>query len=806
MSSQELRNTLAENPTDWEVRQALVETLVAEGLHESAVEVINEGDAIPREPGPWLAAAKCYAAVGAGEQARSLVATALEIDPEHAASIEYQRELSIALAPKPVSLSGEDVEEEAEIEIPAITATPVPDFAKVAADGDDPIQLPKVSHSHEELEALHEAEQESKRQMEATIKRDKFNSIGITVILHVVIIAALMLVATKIPPNVPPQIVASTAPPSEEETIDDTKLEKPTLEPTTAVNSAVADIISVAAVSDVSISNIDVAISDVAMEQSVMFNPSMSIGMPTSSESKMMFGEPVEGKVLGVILDVSGSMAEYLPTVIREVDKNFENAPILYVRNMVIRTDKRKDEEIIPVIAEEVLRRNKEFNTGTPYSFLWDDLPRKAPQRYVDKLIEMFKTRPNQFIADSQHWDQSNTNEAIDFLMEQDIDSLYIFSDFADFVDEDLALELGQKLGRRKVRTYLQPAEKGTEHLDTMTSKIANRTLGRQMPSLVSILRGGGDKDDPLDLTKKEEKDTTEMDLADLGVQIARPRDEAVSDEFYASRPSKNWFEIHRISNPAYDAVFYGPQAKVFIYIKDSNGKYIQNPIQFGYRSRKEIPDHPDPRHRIRERKFLRLEEDPSFDGKEIVWKMILEDDLEFRVHLYLDSRGMNATYVADPPKDGTYDHPYIYFRFPELAREKEDRYFGFDPPKEGLKLDDIRKMAQPNTVTLDLPKQLRDQYGKQWIERGFEPGYNTRHFDDLIRHYPSGIRDMLVKGPAFGERVFHARTVTNNVLLGASAWRADTEPWESFSAYLRRPEDRRTGFRKSEAISIEIE
>ena len=57
MSSQELRNTLAEDPGIREIRQALVEALVAEGLHDPAVEVINEGEAIPREPGPRLAAA-----------------------------------------------------------------------------------------------------------------------------------------------------------------------------------------------------------------------------------------------------------------------------------------------------------------------------------------------------------------------------------------------------------------------------------------------------------------------------------------------------------------------------------------------------------------------------------------------------------------------------------------------------------------------------------------------------------------------------------------------------------------------------
>jgi uncharacterized protein with von Willebrand factor type A (vWA) domain len=45
----------------------------------------------------------------------------------------------------------------------------------------------------------------------------------------------------------------------------------------------------------------------------MQFNPSMSLGMTTATKSKMMFGQTMEmeGEVLGVILDVSGSMADY---------------------------------------------------------------------------------------------------------------------------------------------------------------------------------------------------------------------------------------------------------------------------------------------------------------------------------------------------------------------------------------------------------------------------------------------------------------------------------------------------------------
>lgn len=821
----ELQRALDANPESWSARLALVEALVAEGRHDSAVEAVNEGHAIPREPGPWLDAAKCYAAVGAVEQARGLVASSLEIDPAYEPAIAYRDFLEASYAAlTPVALTPDDVDdetaaagatEEEEIVAEQAPQSPPPPTAiaalKVEGGSDDPITLPRVAFESHEMEAIKAAEEEAKRLREATIRRDKMNSVLITVVLHVLIFAALISVATKIPPNVPPQIVAAAPPSEQEEQIQDITMEKPTVDPTTAVNSAVADIISVSAESSVSISNLDVPIADVAMEQVVSFNPSMSLGMPTSAESKMMFGQPMEGDVLGVILDVSGSMAEYLPMVVREVDKNFKDAPIVYVRNMLIRAERDstdEESEIRMIYAEEVMPYNKELQTRTPYWFLWHDLPRKAPQRYVDRLIEVFKTRPNQFLS-SGRWDRSRTNEAIDFLMEQGIDSLYIFSDFEDFVDDDVALTIGQKLGRRKIKTYIQPAEKGTEFLDVMTKRIANRTLGRQMPSLVSILNGGGYTDAEGDgsslLPPKPEKKDDDMTV-DFEFTYAAPRAEMVAEPFYAWKPNKSWKEIHRLSEPAYDAVFYGPEAYAAIYLKDADGQYIQDPIIFGYHSWKEIPDHPDPRYRIRRRKFERVEEEPTFDGKEFTWKMILEDNVKFEVQFYLGSKGMSASYAAEIPDDGFNDNPYIYFRIPELAQENKDMYYGFDLPAEGVKLEDVRKVVHPNEVVMDLPRELEDSHGTVWMQRGFEPGYNTRKFDELIRHFPHGIRDMEIKGPSFGPRVIHFRTTSNNVLLHGGADRADTEPWEAFHARLARPKDRREGFRKSEALLIDIQ
>ncbi|HQW28209.1 MAG: hypothetical protein KA152_00550 [Verrucomicrobiales bacterium] len=805
MTIPELTTSLAADSGNWELRLSLVQALIAEGRHDKAVEVVNEGEAIPHEPGPWLAAAKTYAAVGAMEQARGLVTSALEIDPNYEPAKLYKAELFPAVRPPAVFLTADDLEDD-EVEVLAVPHEHTIAVVKRSGDG-SPMSLPKVAFSSQEIDALREAEEAVNQRNLNAVRRDKLNSLAATVLLHVAIFGALTLVVTQELPRIPPQIIASAASPTQRETITDVRMSKPMLAPAAAASSAAADIISSSATSSFSVSNIDVKISDVTAEAGagsatigtgMAFNPSVSLGMPTSSDSRMMFGQPMEmkGEVLGVILDVSGSMAEFLPAVVREVDKNFKDSPVVYVRNMLI-NKQGGDGEVRNIIAEEVVPIDPVYKTHTPYWFLWYDLPRKAPQRYVDRLIETFKTRPNQFLTVG-NWEGSGTSGAIDFLMEQKMDALYIFSDFEDFVDEDIAAQIGQRLGRQKIRTYVQPAEATTEFLDIMTKKISNKTLGRQMPSLVSILRGNEETEVTSLMSTKRVEDVSAATMASLNIKLATPRP-TIPD------PPKGQTVIHKLSEPEYDAVFYGPEARVEIFLKSPDG-YIQNPIVFYYHSWKQIPDHPDPRSRVRRRQFLRLEEEPSFDGKEIIWKMVLEDELKFRVHLYLGRKGMNATYVAEPPKDGTNDSAFIYFSVPALATERADRYYGPDFPVEGVKLDQVREAVKANEVIFNLPRQERDIYATQWAQSGFQMGYNTKKYNELIRRLPNGIRDLVVQGPSFGPRKFHARTTSAKILLNGGSGRADIEPWESFWAALVRPGDSREKFTKTEAIEIEIE
>lgn len=808
-----LKGSLESDPQNWETRLALIEACNGEGLYNEAVEFLNQAESLPGDDAGLVVAGKCYFAVGASEQAHGIYLAALEVNPDNEDARNAIKEIEAAHAAEadgsvPVAvLADEDDVGDVEEAVAAV-ATPSPVAKAVAARAGQQAPAPVIVRSVNpedidpeliaEAEFIHQAEEESQRKRAASMRRDRVNAVALTVLLHVLVLFALMQVVSQAVRNAPPQIVASTTADSPPEAIDNETLKRPT-QTSAASSSAMADIVSVDATSSFSLSNVkvDTAANMALGDTGIDFAPSMDMGVETSSDSKMMFGQKMEGDVLGVILDVSGSMAEYLPYVVREVDKNFKNAPIVYVRDVVLRR-RSKDPEVITIIPDEV-RPFDEDRNHTPYWFLWYDLPRKAPQRYVDRLIETMKSRPNQFLA-LNRGGSDMVSAAIDFLVEQKIDSLYIFSDFEDFVDEDLAQEIGQGLGRRRIRTYVQPAKKSTENLAIMTKKLANRTLGRQMPSLVSIMQPPDDTPKPLTLQKPKDM------LADAPVNYATPRKEMFGKEFYDFRPNKLQ-EITRLSEPEYDAVFYGPQARVEIFLKNEKGEYLQHPIEFYYWSWKRDPERmKDPKYYGRRRKFLRVEEDPTFDGKEIVWKMVLEDELKFQVHLYLGRKGMNATYVAEPPKDGTPDSANIYFRIPRLAFERKDIYYGQDLPPEGLDLDHVRIGVRPNTVVFNLPRKDRNRYKATWALDGFVPGYNTRHFDELIRVMPNGIRDVVVSGPSFGPRKFHARTTSSKILLTGGAGRRDIEPWESFWFALVRSADTRERFTKTEAISIEIE
>ena len=245
-----------------------------------------------------------------------------------------------------------------------------------------------------------------------------------------------------------------------------------------------------------------------------------------------------------------------------------------------------------------------------------------------------------------------------------------------------------------------------------------------------------------------------------------------------------------------------GPEARAFIYMKTDEG-YIQSPIIFGYHSHKPFIDKED-RTRHRRRLWLRNKEEPSFDGKEFKWHMILEDEIEFQVMFWFKEDKVTGTYIAELPPEGQTDGAFIYFHVPRLARESKDMYYSVDFP-DGLNLDELRQAMTYNVGNFYLPALAADRMETTWNRLGFTRGDNPLPYNVMYRTLPDAVREATIEGPSFGPLTLQARTINNNLLLNTHT-RADMELWEGWVARLTRPGNRRERLSRAEAISFSVE
>ena len=112
--------------------------------------------------------------------------------------------------------------------------------------------------------------------------------------------------------------------------------------------------------------------------------------------------------------------------------------------------------------------------------------------------------------------------------------------------DEEVALEHGRSLAQRKVRAYIQPAVEESEFIKVMAQKVANRTKGRQLPTLSSVL-GKGETKKPNPLVPP--RPSTTMTQVP-GTTYASPRIDRIGKTFYDFKPPKGSTEIHRLEEP----------------------------------------------------------------------------------------------------------------------------------------------------------------------------------------------------------------------------------------------------------------
>ncbi|MEM1297581.1 MAG: hypothetical protein AAGH89_19595, partial [Verrucomicrobiota bacterium] len=385
-----LRTALDSEPGNWTNRLALIEALLNEGQQAEAIAVLNEVETLPEDAGSLLNAARAYALVGS-EDAGNLVSAVLQADPNHAqahltmafvahragnhalATESYGKVKALdatlsdaelepiygteAAAPEPlVAQVIEDDEQEAGDAVIA-AAIPEPDIVPVSTSS--PIEAPKMvppvkvedPEADAAIENLKAYEEAQKVAVERARRRDKINSLFITIVAHIGVVILLGLVVMAVPMADPPKIQAVAAPSAEDTMLEPDKVVKHVPRSPASASNAMPDVLAAFNTSDVAVPTMKLDSTQPPADFGMYMGPPMSFGMSAASGGDaMIFGMKVEGDKLGVILDVSGSMAEDLPLVIREVDRNFDNAPIVYINNALVRPGGR--ESIIQAVIE----------------------------------------------------------------------------------------------------------------------------------------------------------------------------------------------------------------------------------------------------------------------------------------------------------------------------------------------------------------------------------------------------------------------------------------------------------------------
>jgi len=205
-----------------------------------------------------------------------------------------------------------------------------------------------------------------------------------------------------------------------------------------------------------------------------------------------LFGNKLESASLGVILDVSGSAHPFLPTVLKEINKNYGDAPTVLVFGCGFGNEEtlKKAKVTIPLFRDipdlsakpapkpvakpapapaakpaptqfetygQILRAYQ--NKGSPMPGYLDRMRKRDDVWYVEGLPRL------------------STRLAFEKLIEQKVDTIYWFADFKDYVHEASAADIAQKLKRNGIKVIIHDFT--GEKTDPRRTTVATITGGK---------------------------------------------------------------------------------------------------------------------------------------------------------------------------------------------------------------------------------------------------------------------------------------------------------------------------------------
>jgi hypothetical protein len=171
-----------------------------------------------------------------------------------------------------------------------------------------------------------------------------------------------------------------------------------------------------------------------------------------------MFGAQITATNLGVVLDVSGSAHAHLDKAIAEIDKNFPTAYMILVVGCGMSDGTRakaggggKVPGLPRVVAYSRSDSEKEYNSldrsvpaqlGKFFSKIGEKRGKEV-RRYFERRDNLFSLYGGDIHA---------ANFAFDYLLKQNVDTIYWFADFADKIDQPIIEDLTKDLRRKRVK------------------------------------------------------------------------------------------------------------------------------------------------------------------------------------------------------------------------------------------------------------------------------------------------------------------------------------------------------------------
>jgi hypothetical protein len=211
--------------------------------------------------------------------------------------------------------------------------------------------------------------------------------------------------------------------------------------------------------------------------------------------SMPLFGQKIDARRMAVVLDMSGSMYPFLPTVIKEVDKVAPGSVVILHYGCGM-----NDTEIRKPGVEETT--DKDFDSDRIVTSLLESNTAAMNKDQREALLAMVKKRAKTYYVPSTN--VSSTWVALTDSKLKDVDAIYWFADFADSLTMERLEDVSRKLRARKQKLYIHPSNpRWLEGGDPLAVNVAKVEKEIVKPTGGKVIKAEVKKDVPVKDDKK---------------------------------------------------------------------------------------------------------------------------------------------------------------------------------------------------------------------------------------------------------------------------------------------------------------